>query len=992
MRAHLASPILLALAALPGSGLAGCETEQQVDIGAERIEVRRPAPGQALIGWVEMRGAEWEVGLDGAAAPVWPERSGRVPLVILARPDSAQQSLPLQHRAGPRHLLPRVLLRCVSSADPQLRQMQRLQALARAHARLHQQASAWQAAWLSLRLYLQATRDAAAPDAALWLRTQLLLLADFGQLGAPTAGWARTLSEQARHVDDRLLLAASWLAEGRALRSIDAQLALRRLAAARQLFSAQDRVYEATVSLQNLCLQQRLLGEVAAAIDCYREAIAVHLQQQEFESALYTQLNRATALSRMGRYAEAQAQLDEARAIAARVPSAEALTGLKRQQAQYLTWRGQFDEALSLLAALRDYYDEAPDLVWSAQTDLLIAATYRLAGEPGRAVEFYLRGEQRIHGSAQARLRVRLLLGRAMALSALGRHAEVAAVVAAVQQALPQVDDTSLQRQAWVEIAEVLYASGQPEHAIAALRQIRQAPDPRFQLRQQLLAERLGVHVGTPVPDWDQELERTLGSGQLLLALQIGEQELRRLGASGARPAAFALAERLQARLLPVVRSLRSPALRDAIAGHLHRLVAALARPLQHGRIEPGVGERLHRMLAQLAEASLAPLPALDDDRLLALERQLGAELLDAPDSTPLPSAALDLALPATLAPPTYAAPEPPPVMQLPTLRRGERLALPLVGEQTLGWLVYDGRDWAWWPSDHAGFFRLRDALLTALAGGHADADHIARLAAELRDVLGWENWLGTQAGTLWLGAHRALTPAPIELALPVASGLRVGWVLSPTPIAAPRPESLSTLGVAASQGSALPALAAVQAELEQIRRSWPALPLAASAAQAGRPALVSALTRPQALVHIATHGWASTTRFEASGLWTTGSDGAAEFVSAHRLRGLPVRASLVVLAACDTGQGSGQVGIGVGGVASALVEAGAGAVVGARWAVGDRAAARFSNAFHHHLAAAPPTPHHALHAALGELRQHPALRNPTHWAGWFVLYRGVPH
>jgi tetratricopeptide (TPR) repeat protein len=984
--------LLLVLACLAGPASADCGEAVSVDAISGHIEVQRPAPGQALIGWIEMHGAEWEVEVDGAAAPVWPERSGRVPLVVLAQPGSALQRLALRHRAGPPQRPPQVLLRCVGASAPELGRMQRLLALAGAHARLRQQADAWQAAWLALRLYLQAARDAEVPEALQWLRTQLLLLADLGQLPAPMAGWARVLGERARQADDRLLLAAAWLAEGRALRSIDAELAQRRLADSRQLFSSEGRFYEAAVALQNLCLQRRLLGEVAAAIDCYREAIAIHLRLEEFESALYTQLNRATALSRMGRYAEAQTQLEEAREIAARVPNEEALTGLKRQQAQYLTWRGQFDEALGLLATLRDYYDEALDPVWSAQTDLLIAATYRLAGEPGRAVAFYQRGEQRIQGSSQTRLQVRLQLGRAMALSTLGRQAEAAQVVADVQLALPAVGDPSLQRQAWVEIAEVLQASAQPEAAIAALQQLRHAPDSRFQLRRQLLAERLGIDIGSPTPDWEQELERTLDSGQLLLALQIGEQYLIRLGARGARRAAFSLAERLHSRLLPVVRSLRSPALRDAIAGHLHRLVAALAQQLPQGPLEASVGEQLQRMLAQLAHASLAPLPALDDERLLALERQLGAELLDAPGGAPLPVATLDLALPAPASPDAAdALPQSLPILPPPRLRPGERLALPLVGAQTLGWLVYDGQGWAWWPGDHAGFFRQRDALLTALGGGHADADRIYRLAAELRQALGWERWLHTQPGTLWLGAHRALTPAPIELALPPQSTLRVGWVLSPTSIPAPRPGSLSTLGVAAGQGSALPALAAVESELERIRHSWPALPLDASAAQASRQALLFALTRPQALVHIATHGRASATRFEASGLWSTGDDGGAEFVSAHRLRGLPVGASLVVLSACDTGQGSGQVGIGVGGVASALVEAGAGAVVGARWAVGDRAAASFSSALHRHLARPPFSPHQALHAALGDLRGQPALRNPTHWAGWFVLYRGVP-
>ena len=97
-----------------------------------------------------------------------------------------------------------------------------------------------------------------------------------------------------------------------------------------------------------------------------------------------------------------------------------------------------------------------------------------------------------------------------------------------------------------------------------------------------------------------------------------------------------------------------------------------------------------------------------------------------------------------------------------------------------------------------------------------------------------------------------------------------------------------------------------------------------------------------------------------------------------------------IVLAACDSGRSEIARAGGMGGVAGALVDAGANHVVGTRWPVGDRAAEHFSRRFHTHLSSRPDTPVAALQRAVADLREDKSFRHPSHWAGWFLLARGA--
>ena len=990
MSFSLGRRLLLALGCLPALGWAGCGPPAPADIEAGQIRIARPPPGQALIGWIRMTGAQWDVEVDGAPVPVWPERHGVIPLHV-GHTGDAQVRLPMRHLAGPGSSPPEVTLDCVAAdSEPALR-FARLAALARDHAHFAVGSDPLGGVRLLARLAVALFRAADQPEAQRWLAQQALLLARLGRQSESVFAWAEWLRERAQREGDGTLGNHAQLVAGQSLLLLDPERAKAMLLQARARFAAEGDAYYSNVALQELCLRLRLDGQPERAVACYAEAIGEHLRLGESNSALRTQLNRATALSSMGRYAEAQQQLVEAEEVALRSSDPALRAALQRQRAQFHTWRGQFDAALVLLRALRRYYDEeAMDLFWSAHTDFLIGTNFLLAGEPVRAGEYYADAEQRIAGIGHDHLRVRIRLARAVALSALGRPNEAVEVARSAAAELSQASDLMLEQSAWTQLAEVLLDVGRADEAAAALRRFPSEPTPRLRLRRSLIAAELGL-PDEGGPDWRTEVDAALAADQLLLALRIAERLVHELAASGQQDAALDEVDRLAARVLPVIRALKSPALRDALSGQLHGLIG---KPLQFrppGPLEPAEAERVRQLLWQLAQASASPQQVEDDGLLLALERQITQELLPGGSGPETAARSLHLALVGGATPGVATRPGQTVSVSPLRLGAGQQYAAPLLGKRAGGWLVFDGAGWAWWPMDVGALRAVRGELLEALAGGHADADRLQALSIRLRDALGLQRWLSPEAESLWLGMHRELAALPFSLALPEGMQPSVGWVLAPGNVRRTAPTALRALGVSAVGTPGLAALPAVSAELDAVAEVWAGRLTAQADPAAGRPALMQALARGDALVHLAAHGRASLSHYEGSGLWLVDAQGGPDFVSAYRLRTAPVAAPLVVLSACETGQGAGRVGVGIGSVAANLAEAGAGSVVGARWAVGDRAAQAFSVAFHQALRADPSRPEQAVQQAVGALRRTPALRNPTHWAGWFVLSRGVP-
>nr|WP_282452621.1 CHAT domain-containing protein [Lysobacter sp. CAU 1642] len=988
MLIRLAVMLLIALACRAAA--AACDAGDQVVVSADRIEITRPAPGQALVGWIEMTGAEWEVLADGAPLPVWPERSGRLPLHVPASGESRMLTLPLRHAAGPDSRLPRVELECLDALDPAAQRQALLVDLAGAHARLSKSAAPLKAMRWVGRMAGALWRSAGDGKAVDWIEHQALLLAITGSQRGIAAAWAERLQSRAESRGDEKLSAHAELIAGQMLLMLAPEPARRHLGAAEERFRSLGDDYYAAVARQELCLHLRLSGDPERAVDCYARVIATHRRLGESDSALRTQLNRATALSSLGRYDEAFAQLNEAERTAVGTVDPSLRAALLRQRAQFQTWRGQFGAALKLLRQLRRHYDQVMDPVWSAHTDFLIGTNFLLAGEPIRALEYYDQAEQRIAGTPHVHLRIKIRLAKSVTHTALDRSADAIEFAREALEDVDQANDLLTEQSAWMRLSEALLAAGRDMQAAEALERLPGDLTPRLKLQKALITAELG-RADEARPSWQEELDVALAADQLLLAMRIGERLVHELAEMGDDEAALAQATRLFARVIPVVRSLRSPALRDALSGQLHGIVVELLAFQPEGPVSAGRAETIRALLWKLADAHSATGGVEDSELLLKLEKQLGLELLPGGNGPEVASGSLHLALIDAESQAETGGPQRLPGTERLVLGKNQRFAAPLIGRRAGGWLVFDGAAWSWWPMDVQGLRGARNGLVDALSDGHADGDQVAEYSRHLREALGLHRWVDESVERLWLLMHRELAVLPLDIVLPGAAHTAVGWVIFPGNTDRPTPSRVWALGVDASGGSPLPELSAVSREVSEVHAIWPADAHGRSEARASRGRLFEALADQDALVHLAAHGRASRTHYEGSGLWMADAEGRPDFVSAYRLRTSPVKAALVVLSACETGQGAGRQGIGIGGVASSLAEAGAGSVVGARWAVGDRAALAFSLAFHRALKQHPADPERALAVATAEIRRIPTLRNPTHWSGWFVLSRGVP-
>jgi CHAT domain-containing protein len=114
-------------------------------------------------------------------------------------------------------------------------------------------------------------------------------------------------------------------------------------------------------------------------------------------------------------------------------------------------------------------------------------------------------------------------------------------------------------------------------------------------------------------------------------------------------------------------------------------------------------------------------------------------------------------------------------------------------------------------------------------------------------------------------------------------------------------------------------------------------------------------------ILHVACHGRFDGRHPDRSGLLLAGDDAealpgtpSATLVSAEQLASLPLHGSLVVLSACSSGLEAVREGDEFTGVVSAMLRAGAAAVLAARWPVADSSAMLFMTDFQRRLQAAP--------------------------------------
>jgi len=208
-----------------------------------------------------------------------------------------------------------------------------------------------------------------------------------------------------------------------------------------------------------------------------------------------------------------------------------------------------------------------------------------------------------------------------------------------------------------------------------------------------------------------------------------------------------------------------------------------------------------------------------------------------------------------------------------------------------------------------------------------------------------------------------------------------------------PTVRTLHIATAAQSDSKTLSPLSNAEVEAALIRHALPAANYAIDEQRVTRRQdVLSSLAQPQSWLHLAAHGTAQPQRVGYAGVWL---DPAApgdlpEFLSWIDVLENGARAGLVVLDACQLGEGGGAIDRHLS-FADAMVRAGANHVVAAMWPVSDSAAAVWVPAFYIALDAdAQHDPARAMRVAQTRLRESRAFAHPFYWASLQTI-SGLP-
>ena len=138
-------------------------------------------------------------------------------------------------------------------------------------------------------------------------------------------------------------------------------------------------------------------------------------------------------------------------------------------------------------------------------------------------------------------------------------------------------------------------------------------------------------------------------------------------------------------------------------------------------------------------------------------------------------------------------------------------------------------------------------------------------------------------------------------------------------------------------------------------------------------------------IIHLAVHGFASTTDQDRSALVllsdpASGEDG---FLQASEIVQLRLNADLVILSACDTAVGPVQGEEGIATLSRAFLLAGARTVVSTLWSIDDTFSLFLMKQFYKHLAAGEPASHALTAAKRDMLQKYGRAAVPYYWAGF---------
>jgi len=155
----------------------------------------------------------------------------------------------------------------------------------------------------------------------------------------------------------------------------------------------------------------------------------------------------------------------------------------------------------------------------------------------------------------------------------------------------------------------------------------------------------------------------------------------------------------------------------------------------------------------------------------------------------------------------------------------------------------------------------------------------------------------------------------------------------------------------------------------------------AITGAQGTKAAIVQKM--PQAsIIHLATHGLLDDVRGLGSAIAMAPSGSDDGLLTAEEIFEMKLQASLVVLSACNTGEGR-ITGDGVIGLSRALISAGVPSVIVSLWAVPDAPTSELMKAFYQNLQNNPDKAQALRQAMLTTMKTHPQPRN---WAAFTLI------
>ena len=145
---------------------------------------------------------------------------------------------------------------------------------------------------------------------------------------------------------------------------------------------------------------------------------------------------------------------------------------------------------------------------------------------------------------------------------------------------------------------------------------------------------------------------------------------------------------------------------------------------------------------------------------------------------------------------------------------------------------------------------------------------------------------------------------------------------------------------------------------------------------------------RTARVLHIAAHGFGSTTDpfFVGLGLAKDSDDSGSGLLTTQHINTAHYENELIVLSACDTGQGQLLDGEGYMSVARSFLASGAKATLSTLWPVPDRANAQFMKQFYYALTQLRHDPAASLVYAQQEMKRDSLFHSPYYW-GAFVLH-----